>query len=111
MPKVRAQVPRSQRVPPQDLCGAVVNCTRCDSTGFINLHQVPSQDLAAAEHATDGFDGAMLRWIDGHADNDVQVCDCCGNGEEWHCEAGEHDESQYGKSGPYAYNGGLPECW
>jgi hypothetical protein len=109
VPQVRALVSRSQRVPPQDLCGAVVNCTRCETTGFLNLHQVAADVIARANGGD--FHAAISTWITENADHDVQVCDCCGDGEEWHCEAGEHDEGQYGKSGPYAYNGGLPECW
>jgi hypothetical protein len=33
----------------------------------------------------------LLRWLDHNTDNDVQVCDCCGDGESWYCEAGQHD--------------------
>lgn len=82
----------------------MTTCTRCDETGFLNLHQIPGC-IDIDDH------DFILRWIDEHTDHDVQVCDCCGDGSEWYGDAGEHDESDYGLSGPYAYNGGLPECW
>jgi hypothetical protein len=137
-------------------------CTRCDGTGFLNLHQVPDDviEKAAADSAvgpwtcstcgakvyagtisvatacvaTDvtrtiqcssgcgvmvppnepdpmEFELAILAWIAEANGHDVQVCDCCAGGNGWHGEPGFHDESHHGPSGPYAYNGGLPECW
>lgn len=80
-----------------------VHCTRCEGTGFLNVEQVP-----------DGIDGfaAIYEWATANEDHNVTACDCCGNGEdEWHGEPGEHDEAQIGKDGPYAYNGGVWECW
>lgn len=44
--------------------------------------------------------------------NDIQVCDCCGDGESWYGVPGEHynREDPRGPGGPYSYNGGLCEC-
>jgi len=57
---------------------------------------------------------AILKWIeqDVNDDYDVTVCDCCGDGEEWHGEPGRHygADDPRGPNGPYAYNGGLCEC-
>jgi hypothetical protein len=51
-------------------------------------------------------------WIKANPETDVQVCDCCGDGEKWHGIAGEHyhAEDPRGAHGPYAYNGGFCEC-
>jgi hypothetical protein len=40
------------------------------------------------------------------------VCDCCGDGEGWYGEPGQHytSDDPVGHNGPYAYNGGLCEC-
>jgi hypothetical protein len=82
-----------------------INCTRCDGTGFLNGEQLPQ---AVAEAGIE----AILKWIAQNTGHDVQVCDCCGNGEDWYGEPGSHYTSQdpIGKNGPYAYNGGLCEC-
>jgi len=78
-------------------------CTRCDGTGFINLHQMAEDELEVMRASGD-FCGAMLHWL---AENkrkqdeiggcscfqcapcshcmlatDIEVCDCCGNGTE-----------------------------
>ena len=84
-----------------------MNCTRCEGTGFLNIEQV-SADIVNLGHE------AVLAWIE-EMDNaaksiggcschikppcsyctdtqhDVSVCDCCGNGEEWYGEPGQHD--------------------
>jgi len=80
-------------------------CTRCAGTGFINTHQLPD------EVDVDDHD-AMRAWIadDANAPHDVQVCDCCGDGDEWHGKPSEHDEDRFGREGPCGYNMGLPEC-
>lgn len=80
-------------------------CTRCDSTGFLNIEQVP------AEVINSGAD-AVLEWMKTTETHDVQVCDCCGDGEGWYGTPGEHytSEDPSGKHGPYSYNGGLCEC-
>ncbi len=82
-----------------------MTCTRCEGSGFLNLHQVPDNELSDDPEV-------MLKWIAKHEDHDVSVCDCCGDTEEWHGEPGQHygpDDPQ-GHRGPYAYNGGLCEC-
>lgn len=66
-------------------------CTRCDGTGYLNGDQ-------------DAFEAGL---------DDVTVCDCCGDGDgEWYGEPGHHFDGgdERGSNGPYAYNGGLPEC-
>ena len=83
-----------------------MTCTRCGGTGFLNDEQIPSEFI---------FDNleSILIWIkktDGH---DVQVCDCCGDGENWYGVPGEHyntNQDPAGPNGPYTYNGGLCEC-
>lgn len=82
-----------------------MTCTRCQCTGFINLHQAP-------DGLRDKGIEAVLAWINDPANqpHDVQVCDCCGDGDNWHGEPGEHNPSDFGPTGPYSYNGGLPEC-
>ncbi len=84
-----------------------MNCTRCQGTGFLNLHQIPSHILDETEGPDD-----VLEWIERNEGHDVQVCDCCGDGGEWYGEPGEHygDEDPQGIHGPYAYNGGFCEC-
>jgi hypothetical protein len=82
-----------------------MNCTRCGGTGFLNYEQVPKE---AAESIPD-----TLEWLYNTATpNDVSVCDCCGNGDSWYGEPGEHYNTAdpRGNEGPYAYNGGLCEC-
>jgi len=88
----------------------MTTCTRCQGTGFLNLHQIPDDDLA---YIGDDFIGGVLEWIDSQTEShDVIVCDCCGDGDEWYGEPGEHygPQDPSGDSGPYAYNGGLCEC-
>lgn len=62
-------------------------CTRCQSSGFLNITQV---------------DELTLKQFD------VQVCDCCGDGEYWYGTAGHHWQGE--PDDTYKYNGGLPEC-
>lgn len=85
-----------------------LNCTRCEGTGFLNMHQLPQNAKVC------GLCGVneVLEWIKNNEGHDIQVCDCCGNGEDWYDIAGEHynDEDPKGNHGPYAYNGGLCEC-
>lgn len=83
---------------------SVLQCTRCEGTGFLNLDQVDEETLAHFEETSDPQ--VILDWI---ADrdhrmeeaggcschvcppcyycvelvHDVSVCDCCGNGEPW----------------------------
>ena len=86
-------------------------CTRCRNSGFLNIEQVIEDDWELAALSESG-DETILAWIKDHPDSDVQVCDCCGDGEEWYGIPGEHynNEDPPGRNGPYAYNGGLCEC-
>lgn len=86
-------------------------CTRCEGTGFINLHQIPDDDIFKINESDD-FYAAVNNWILHNNDHDVSVCDCCGDGEDWYGAPGEHynSEDPPGHNGPYAYNGGLCEC-
>lgn len=88
------------------------NCTRCDGTGFINLHQVDEPTLKEFDRTRDV--AVISMWVIKHRPTgcDVAVCDCCGDTESWYGEPGEHynQEDPQGKDGPYAYNGGLCEC-
>lgn len=82
----------------------MVGCTRCGGTGFLNIEQVP-------EEVADQGCTVITGWI-AKNETDACVCDCCGNGEEWYGEPGQHygSDDPKGESGPYAYNGGLCEC-
>ena len=79
-------------------------CTRCEGTGFLNIGQCPLDLYEDRE--------AVLAWIATNADHDIQVCDCCGNGEDWYGVPGEHynTDDPRGPDGPYASNGGLCKC-
>jgi hypothetical protein len=103
-----------------------MNCTRCQGTGFLNLDQVPAVVIQSFETA--GDHGFVLDWIyemdsaRSSADcschisppcygcteysHDVQVCDCCGDGETWYGEPGEHANF----SGEYP-NEPFPGCY
>lgn len=85
-----------------------LTCTRCQGTGFLNLQQVDAETLAAFEQSGDEL--PILAWIACHMDSDVQVCDCCGDGQQWYGARGEHAYNDFGERGPYASNGGLPQC-
>lgn len=89
----------------------MTTCTRCENTGFLNLHQIPNAEMIELEKSDD-FEHAVLQWIKNNGEHDVQVCDCCGDGEQWYGTPGEHynNEDPRGYEGPYAYNGGLCEC-
>jgi hypothetical protein len=63
-------------------------CTRCDGTGFLNLHQLDADTLALFERS--GDHQIILDWIASNGNYDVSVCDCCGDGEHWHGTPGEH---------------------
>lgn len=86
-----------------------MNCNPCEGQGFKNLHQVPDKEHEGALASNDYHD-AMLKWIEENEEHDVCVCDCCGDGDGWYGEPGDHTSSDFGRGGPYAYNGGLPEC-
>lgn len=86
------------------------NCTRCEGTGFINLHQIPDSELTAMDS---DLVSLVQKWIKEQTEpHDVSVCDCCGDGVEWYGIPGEHynaDDPQ-GDRGPYCNNGGLCQC-
>ena len=69
-----------------------LTCTRCESTGFINISQVDDATLKLFDEI--GDHGIILAWIDEHENHDVQVCDCCGDGEGWYSTPGEHYNSE-----------------
>ena len=75
-------------------------CTRCQGTGFLNLHQLPAslQEVFRDEVWRE----TVLRWIDDHDTHDVQVCDCCGHGHAWWGEPGQHN--------PHSGEPWPPEC-
>lgn len=85
-----------------------MNCTRCETTGFLNISQVDDATLMAFDTSGDVDD--ILHWMIAHPGSDVAVCDCCGDGTDWYGQPGEHDPNDYGPNGPYAGNGGLPRC-
>jgi len=82
-------------------------CTRCEGTGFLNTHQLPD--------GVDGYDqDAVLGWLKSPEgqESDVQICDCCGDGDRWYGVPGEHYgfDDPPGLGGPYVYNGGYARC-
>ena len=85
-----------------------LTCARCDGSGFLNLRQIPDAEMAA----TDGKVEKILAWMKAQTEpRDVQVCDCCGDGEGWHGIPGEHyNIHDRPGSDAYNYNGGLCEC-
>lgn len=85
-----------------------INCTRCEGTGFLNLHQIPDDEIEELDNDID----KICAWIDNNDGHDVQICDCCGDGEGWYGVPGEHynSEDPIGRNGPYASNGGLCKC-
>lgn len=82
-----------------------MTCTRCGGTGWLNV-----DDRICDQLDTMTID-QILDWIKSNADTDMSICDCCGDGTDWYNDPGEHDGNHYGPNGPYAYNGGLPECY
>ena len=89
-----------------------ITCTRCDGTGFLNIDQVDSETLKKFDETGDV--AVIAAWLEGNMDldHDVQVCDCCGDGDVWYGIPGEHynEDDPRGPNGPYSYNGGLCEC-
>jgi hypothetical protein len=87
-----------------------MTCTRCETTGFLNIDQV-SEDVRKQFDETGGHE-VILKWMRENTGHDVSVCDCCGNGETWYGTPGEHyhDSDPTGPNGPYASNGGLCKC-
>lgn len=90
-----------------------MTCTRCGNSGFLNIDQLPDElSKLLDELGPEDFLNHASRYLKDREDHDVQVCDCCGDGESWYGEPGEHynSEDPRGNNGPYSYNGGLCEC-
>ena len=94
----------------------MTTCTRCGNTGFLNIEQY-TQITGNDFYKLKDPHVEVKAWIDRGKiiefwDDDVQVCDCCGDGEDWYGVPGEHynTEDPRGHEGPYVYNGGLCEC-
>ena len=87
-----------------------MNCTHCQGTGFLNYDQVDLETRVQAESS--GNVNVVLDWIERNPDTDAQRCDCCGDGESWYGEPGQHYglDDPSGLQGPYASNGGLCKC-
>ncbi len=85
-----------------------MNCTRCDGTGWLNYEQIPDEDSVDCQNIED-----VEAWISAQTEpHDVAVCDCCGDGDNWHGTPGEHygHDDPPGPDGPYASNGGHCHC-
>ena len=82
-----------------------MRCNRCEGTGFLNIEQAPLEMVERGWEAVYG-------WMPTATGHDVKVCDCCGDGEFWYGEPGEHysRDDPPGEYGPYASNGGLCSC-
>jgi hypothetical protein len=88
-----------------------MTCNVCEGTGYKNLHQVPDEVLKQFDHT--GDNQIILDWIKLNINHDVSVCTCCGDGENWYGEPGQHyntPQDRRGIDGVYGYNGGLAEC-
>jgi len=77
-----------------------MTCTRCEGTGFLNLHQIPDDECG------DGNDETIILWIAKNDDHDVCICDCCGDEDGWYGEPGIHYSSGDGWDTTY----GVPKC-
>lgn len=106
----------------------MIQCTRCQGTGFLNIEQVPEEYQGKGYEIIDKWlidRNKLLAKLGGCScfshppcsfcveSHDVVRCDCCGDGEEdWYGVPGEHYNSNdpRGAEGPYSYNGGLCEC-
>ena len=100
-------------------------CNHCEGTGFLNADQFPKE---VTEHES------RVKWLQDRKESlsdlggcschisppcsfcteqhDIVICDCCGDGDAWHGQPGEHygPDDQPGSQGPYADNGGLCQC-
>lgn len=69
------------------------SCGRCSGTGFLNFEQIPDSEIEAMSGEGDWHD-RVIEWIERNT-SDVQVCDCCGNGESWKSDCpGYHDDDE-----------------
>lgn len=97
----------TSRHPPCSYCEngpPYVTCGHCESSGFVNLHQVDEATLFRFE-AT-GDHKVILDWIEAQVEpHDVQICGCCGHSDGWHGTPGEHTRVGDGWD-----CGGVPEC-
>lgn len=83
-----------------------IQCNVCQGTGFKNIEQVP-------EELQDKDVEIIMKWIKEQTEpHDVEICNCCGDGDGWYGVPGEHynSEDPIGRYGPYASNGGLCKC-
>ena len=90
-------------------------CTRCDGMGYLNLtvdFKFYKRLLEALDEVDSESEQEILADWREIEDHDVQVCDCCGDGECWYGVPGEHynDLDPQGSRGPYTYNGGFCGC-
>lgn len=102
-------------------------CNRCGGKGFLNAEQFPDGVLeSGSEKALDWLGEYHRNRNDSSCschvippcnfcitENDIELCNCCGNGEDqWHGVPGEHygPDDPSGDGGPYASNGGLCRC-
>lgn len=79
-------------------------CTRCEGTGFLNWPD---------DKRFDNLDVYEIReWMLAYPDDfeDFCICDCCGDGEGWYGDPGEHYSWKDPIGAAYGYNGGLCEC-
>ena len=95
----------------------MIICTRCEGTGFLNFNQFASLPCGMPPEYDAEYDTeiilCMIKDLDlAGIEHDIQVCDCCGDGDSWYDIPGEHynAEDPIGHRGPYAYNGGRCEC-
>lgn len=80
-----------------------MHCTRCQGSGFLNMGQVP--DSVVKEFEAKGDHEVILTYIKNNIDHDVGVCDCCGDGDSWYGQPGEHTHADGKWDTP-----GVPEC-
>jgi hypothetical protein len=66
-------------------------CTRCSGSGLLNYHQIREAWPEFAGEAADVLAALEGAGLELGVDHDVQVCDCCGDGETWHGEPGQHN--------------------
>lgn len=90
-----------------------MNCTRCQGSGFLNLDHLEDRDHALLG-ASEDWHQALLGWITSkQVSEDIQVCDCCGDGENWYGTPGEHNNYMTppsGRLGPPDNQEPYPEC-